>query len=101
MVLGITIAGPSSWSRSSPACCTTLDSCNELFSDGWLMQRVMRTSGSESLCTSANVFMGQTETAADHPALSQRHDQEQLMTMMVGGMATLRAVCLLSMPEWE
>ena len=26
----------------------------------WVMQRVMRTSGSESLCTSANVFMAKT-----------------------------------------
>ena len=27
----------------------------------WVMRRTMRTSGSESLCSAANVFMGQTE----------------------------------------
>jgi len=55
----------------------------------WLMQRVMRTSGSESLCTSANVFMGQTEAPLVIQPYLKGMTKSELMTMMVGGMATI------------
>ena len=55
----------------------------------WIMQRVMRTSGSESLCTSANVFMGQTEAPLVIQPYLKRMTRSELMTMMVGGMATI------------
>ena len=55
----------------------------------WVMQRVMRTSGSESLCTSANVFMGQTEAPLVIKPYLKGMTKSELMTMMVGGMATI------------
>ena len=55
----------------------------------WVMQRVMRTSGSESLCTSANVFMGQTEAPLVVQPYLKGMTKSELMTMMVGGMATI------------
>jgi len=55
----------------------------------WVMQRVMRTSGSESLCTSANVFMGQTEAPLVIQPYLEGMTKSELMTMMVGGMATI------------
>ena len=55
----------------------------------WVMQRLMRTSGSESLCTSANVFMGQTEAPLVIQPYLKGMTRSELMTMMVGGMATI------------
>ena len=55
----------------------------------WVMQRLMRTSGSESLCTSANVFMGQTEVPLVIQPYLKGMTKGELMTMMVGGMATI------------
>ena len=55
----------------------------------WVMRRVMRTSGSESLCTSANVFMGQTEAPLIIQPYLKGMTKSELMTMMVGGMATI------------
>jgi len=55
----------------------------------WIMQRIMRTSGSESLCTSANVFMGQTEAPLVIQPYLKGMTRSELMTMMVGGMATI------------
>ena len=55
----------------------------------WVMRRVMRTSGSESLCTSANVFMGQTEAPLVIQPYLKGMTKSELMTMMVGGMATI------------
>ena len=54
-----------------------------------IMRRVMRTSGSESLCTSANVFMGQTEAPLVIQPYLKGMTRSELMTMMVGGMATI------------
>ena len=55
----------------------------------WIMQQLMRTSGSESLCTSANVFMGQTEAPLVIQPYLKGMTRSELMTMMVGGMATI------------
>ena len=45
--------------------------------------------GSESLCTSANVFMGQTEAPLVIQPYLKGMTKSELMTMMVGGMATI------------
>jgi concentrative nucleoside transporter, CNT family len=55
----------------------------------WVMQRVMRTSGSESLAAAANVFMGQTEAPLLIKPYLARMTQSELMCMMTGGMATI------------
>ena len=55
----------------------------------WVMQRVMRTSGSESLAAAANIFMGQTEAPLVIKPYLRRMTQSELMALMVGGMATI------------
>jgi CNT family concentrative nucleoside transporter len=56
---------------------------------GWIMSRIMGTSGSESLSCSANVFVGQTEAPLlvrpflSHCTLSELH------AIMVGGFGTI------------
>lgn len=59
----------------------------ELF--GWVMSRLLKTSGSESLSCSANIFVGQTEAPLlvrpflNHCTLSELH------AIMVGGFGTI------------
>jgi CNT family concentrative nucleoside transporter len=53
------------------------------------MQRVMRTSGSESLAAAANIFMGQTEAPLVIKPYLRRMTQSELMALMIGGMATI------------
>ena len=55
----------------------------------WVMQRIMRTSGSESLCSAANVFMGQTEAPLVIKPYLSGMTRSEIMTMMIGGMATI------------
>ena len=55
----------------------------------WVMQRVMGTSGSESLAAAANIFMGQTEAPLVVKPYLKRMTQSELMALMIGGMATI------------
>ena len=55
----------------------------------WVMQRIMRTSGSESLCSAANVFMGQTEAPLVIKPYLSGMTRSEIMTTMLGGMATI------------
>lgn len=55
----------------------------------WVMQRVMRTSGSESLAAAANIFMGQTEAPLVIKPYLPKMTQSEVMALMVGGMATI------------
>jgi CNT family concentrative nucleoside transporter len=55
----------------------------------WVMQRAMRTSGSESLAAAANIFMGQTEAPlVVKPYLGQM-TRSELLALMISGMATI------------
>jgi len=55
----------------------------------WVMFKIMRISGAESLSVAANVFVGQTEAPlVVRPYISRMTDSE-LLTMMIGGMATI------------
>ena len=47
----------------------------------------MRASGAESLNVAASIFMGQTEGAADDPAVPPEMTESELMTVMTSGMA--------------
>jgi CNT family concentrative nucleoside transporter len=53
------------------------------------MMGLMRTSGAETLSATANVFMGQTEAPIIVKPFVPRMTQSELLTMMVGGMATI------------
>jgi CNT family concentrative nucleoside transporter len=55
----------------------------------WVMLKVLRISGSESLSVAANVFVGQTEAPLVVRPYIARMTQSELLTMMVGGMATI------------
>jgi len=53
----------------------------------WAMQRVMGTSGSETLSAAANIFMGQTEAPLVIRPYVPRMTRSEIMTIMVCGMA--------------
>jgi CNT family concentrative nucleoside transporter len=55
----------------------------------WVMLKVLRISGSESLSVAANVFVGQTEAPLVVRPYIARMTESELFTMMVGGMATI------------
>jgi len=55
----------------------------------WVMQRAMRTSGSESLAAAANIFMGQTEAPLVIKPYLDRMTRSEIMALMTGGMATI------------
>lgn len=55
----------------------------------WVMQRAMRTSGSESLAAAANIFMGQTEAPLVIKPYLPRMTQSELLALMTGGMASI------------
>ena len=55
----------------------------------WAMQRLMRTSGSESLAAAANIFMGQTEAPLVIRPYLPKMTRSEILAMMTGGMATI------------
>lgn len=56
---------------------------------GWLMQKTIRTSGSESLACAANVFVGQTEAPLVVKPYISTMTRSEIMAMMVGGFSTI------------
>jgi CNT family concentrative nucleoside transporter len=55
----------------------------------WMMQKVMRITGAESMAAAANVFMGQTEAPLVIKPYLAKMTKSELLCMMVGGMATI------------
>lgn len=55
----------------------------------WIMKSLMGTSGSESLASAANVFMGQTEAPLVVKPYISGMTRSEMMSMMTGGMATI------------
>jgi len=55
----------------------------------WVMQRLMRTSGSESLAAAANIFMGQTEAPLVIRPYLPKMTRSEIFALMTGGMATI------------
>jgi CNT family concentrative nucleoside transporter len=55
----------------------------------WVMQRTMKTSGSESLSAAANVFVGMTEAPLVVRPFIGTMTMSELMAVMVGGFATV------------
>jgi concentrative nucleoside transporter, CNT family len=55
----------------------------------WIMQKAMRTSGSETLAAAANIFTGQTEAPLLVKPYLGRMTRSELLCMMVGGFATI------------
>lgn len=59
-----------------------------------LMAKTMKTSGSESLASAANVFMGQTEAPIVIAPYIPSMTRSELLALMVGGMATVSGAVL-------
>jgi CNT family concentrative nucleoside transporter len=57
----------------------------------WLMMRSMGTSGAESLCGAANIFVGHTEAPLFIRPYLPKVTQSELMAVMVGGFGTIAA----------
>ena len=55
----------------------------------WVMQRAMRTSGSESLAAASNIFLGQTEAALLVRPYISKMTRSEIMALMTTGMATI------------
>ncbi|MEC5128078.1 nucleoside transporter C-terminal domain-containing protein [Verrucomicrobiales bacterium BCK34] len=60
-----------------------------VFGFAWVMKRLMRLSGAESLATAANVFVGQTEAPLVVKPYIAAMTRSELMALMTGGMATI------------
>lgn len=55
----------------------------------WVMQKLLNTSGAESLSAAANIFVGQTEAPLVIRPFVAKMTQSELFCVMVGGMATV------------
>jgi CNT family concentrative nucleoside transporter len=55
----------------------------------WVMMRVLRTSGAESLSAAANIFVGQTEAPLLIRPYVKTMTRSELMAVMTGGFATI------------
>lgn len=55
----------------------------------WLMNKVMRLSGPESMSAAANVFIGQTEAPLLVKPYLEKMTRSELLCLMTGGMATI------------
>ena len=55
----------------------------------WVMSRLMKTSGAESLSCSANIFLGQTEAPLLIRPFLNRCTMSELCAIMVGGFGTI------------
>jgi CNT family concentrative nucleoside transporter len=53
----------------------------------WIMEKCLRTSGAETLSTSANIFMGQTEAPLCIRPFIEGMTNSEIMCIMVGGFA--------------
>ena len=55
----------------------------------WVMQRTMRTSGAETLCTASNIFVGLMESPLVIKPFIAKMTESELMAIMTAGMATI------------
>jgi len=55
----------------------------------WVMTKVLRLSGAESLSVAGNIFVGQTESPLMIKAYLEKMNRSEMLLVMSGGMATL------------
>jgi len=55
----------------------------------WIMMKLMRVSGAESLTSAANVFMGHTEAPLIVRPYIESMTRSEILTMMIAGMSTI------------
>lgn len=62
----------------------------------WLLTKILRLSGAESLSVAGNIFLGQTESPLMIKAYLEKMNKSEIMLVMSGGMATLAGGVLAS-----
>ncbi len=55
----------------------------------WLLTKILRISGAESLSVAGNIFLGQTESPLMIKAYLEKMTRSEILLVMVGGMATV------------
>ncbi len=60
----------------------------------WVMQRTMRTSGAETLCTATNIFVGMMESPLVVKPYVERMTESEMMAIMTAGLATISGTVL-------
>lgn len=60
-----------------------------IYAFAWVMSKVMKLSGAESIAAAANVFIGQTEAPLVIKPYLDRMTRSEIMCLMTGGMATI------------
>jgi CNT family concentrative nucleoside transporter len=60
-----------------------------IYGFAWVMSKVMKLSGAESLAAAANVFIGQTEAPLVIKPYLEGMTRSEIMCLMTGGMATI------------
>ncbi len=62
----------------------------------YVMSKLLKTSGAETLSNTANIFFGQTEAPLLVRPYIAKMTQSELLTIMIGGMATISAALIAS-----
>lgn len=62
----------------------------------WIMVRLLKTSGAESLSAAANIFVGQTEAPLIVKPYISKMTNSELMALMAGGFATIAGGVLIA-----
>jgi CNT family concentrative nucleoside transporter len=60
----------------------------------WVMQRTMRTSGAETLCTASNIFVGMMESPLVVKPYVEQMTESEMMAIMTAGLATISGTVL-------
>lgn len=55
----------------------------------WLLTKILKISGAESLSVAGNIFLGQTEAPLMIKAYLERMNKSEILLVMIGGMATV------------
>ena len=61
---------------------------------GWLLSKLLKISGAESLSVAGNIFLGQTEAPLLIKAYLEKMNKSEMLLVMIGGMATVAGALL-------
>jgi CNT family concentrative nucleoside transporter len=61
---------------------------------GWLLTKLLKISGAESLSIAGNIFLGQTEAPLLIKAYLEKMNKSEILLVMIGGMATVAGAVL-------
>jgi len=61
---------------------------------GWLLSKLLKISGAESLSVAGNIFLGQTEAPLLIKEYLEKMNKSEMLLVMIGGMATVAGAVL-------